>query len=233
MNCDHAYLKEVWLNENLPDGQYVYLDISDTGCGMDRETVSKIFDPFFTTKFTGRGLGMAAVLGIVRGHHGAINVYSEPGKGTSFKLLFPGAALPSADGGGSTPQKPGWKGDGTILLVDDEETILRVGSEMLRELGFEVITANDGREALSVFQANRNSISCIILDLTMPHLDGEQTFRELCRLDPMVKVIMTSGYNEQEISHSFVGKGLAGFIQKPYRLEELAETLRNSMYPAE
>ncbi len=231
MNCDSAYLKKIWLDKNLADGPYVYLEIADSGCGMNQETVSRIFDPFFTTKFTGRGLGMAAVLGIVRGHKGAIKVYSEPGKGTSFKVFFPASADLPGLADDNSRQPSGWQGGGTILLVDDEECILNIGGEMLRELGFGVITACDGREALNVFQANRQSINCVILDLTMPNLDGEQTFRELRRLDPDVKVIISSGYHEQEICQKFVGKGLAGFIQKPYRLSELAGILQSVMEP--
>lgn len=224
MDCDQSYLKDVWLDENLTDGLYVYLEIADSGCGMDRETLAKLFDPFFTTKFTGRGLGMAAVLGIVRGHRGAIKVYSEEGKGTSFKILLPASDRPAEVFNGAA-QKDAWKGSGTVLLVDDEETIRGIGAEMLKELGFATITACDGREALEAFRQNPD-ISFVILDLTMPHMDGEQCFRELRLLNPMVKVVMSSGYNEQEVTQKFVGKGLAGFIQKPYRLSTLQEVIQ-------
>ncbi|NTW98785.1 MAG: PAS domain S-box protein [Geobacteraceae bacterium] len=224
MDCDRSYLKDVWLDENLTDGLYVYLEIADSGCGMDRETLAKLFDPFFTTKFTGRGLGMAAVLGIVRGHKGAIKVYSEPKRGTTFKILFPASGKPAEIFNG-TGQKDDWQGNGTVLLVDDEETIRGIGTEMLKELGFSTITACDGREAVEIFR-NRPEIAFVMLDLTMPHMDGEQCFRELRQLKPDVKVIMSSGYNEQEVTQRFVGKGLAGFIQKPYRLSTLQEVIR-------
>ncbi|MFH1026565.1 MAG: transporter substrate-binding domain-containing protein [Pseudomonadota bacterium] len=225
MECDRNYLKDVWLDESLSDGLYVYLEITDSGCGMDRETMAKLFDPFFTTKFTGRGLGMAAVLGIVRGHHGAIKVYSEPGKGSSFKILLPAADRPP-EVSCSESDSADWRGSGTVLLVDDEETVRGIGGEMLRELGFQVLTASDGRDALEIFRG-RDDISFVILDLTMPHMDGEQCFRELRRLKPEVKVIMTSGYNEYEVTQKFIGKGLAGFIQKPYRLAVLRDVLGN------
>ncbi len=221
MDCNHHYLKDVWLDENISDGLYVFIEIADTGCGMDKEILAKLFDPFFTTKFTGRGLGMAAVLGIVRGHKGAIKVYSEPGKGSTFKILLPASGKPAEIFNHDT-RNDTWKGSGTVLLVDDEETVRGIGAEMLKELGFNVVTANDGREALEVYNSSTN-ISFVILDLTMPHMDGEQCFRELRIVNPDVKVIMSSGFSELEVTQKFVGKGLAGFIQKPYKLSVLRE----------
>ncbi|KAB0664102.1 transporter substrate-binding domain-containing protein [Oryzomonas japonica] len=225
MDCDAGYLKDTWLDEDITAGPYVYLEIADTGCGMDKETLAKIFDPFFTTKFTGRGLGMAAVLGILRGHKGAIKIYTEPGKGTTFKILLPADSRP-AEPAGHDSGRNDWHGAGKVLLVDDDETILGIGSEMLEELGFSTTTARDGMEAVALFKETPD-IAFVILDLTMPHMNGEQCFRELRRIRPDVKVIMSSGYNEQEVTQKFAGKGLAGFIQKPYRLSALQEALRN------
>jgi len=222
MDCDSSYLKDVWFDENIGDGLYVYIEIADTGCGMNKETLAKLFDPFFTTKFTGRGLGMAAVLGIVRGHKGAIKVYSEPGKGSTFKILLPASGKP-AEIFNQDSRNDHWKGSGTVLLVDDEETVRGIGAEMLKELGFTVVTANDGREAVEVYKSRGTEISFVILDLTMPHVDGEQCFRELRMLNPDIKVIMSSGFSELEVTQKFVGKGLAGFIQKPYKLSMLRE----------
>jgi len=228
IDCDQAYLSQLWMYDKLEEGPYICLEITDSGCGMDRETLAKIFDPFFTTKFTGRGLGMAAVLGIVRGHRGAITVYSEPGKGTSFKVFLP--ASPDACARSpqkSTPVRPAM-GSGTILLVDDEEMILMLGKEMLERLGYRVLTANNGVVALEIFQAHKETILCVILDLTMPLLDGAQTFRELQSIDQNVRVIISSGFNEHELAGKFVVDGLAGFIHKPYRLVELSRKLQEA-----
>jgi PAS domain S-box-containing protein len=227
MDCMRDYLTEVSVDQHLGEGRYVYLEVSDTGCGMDKETLSRLFEPFFTTKFTGRGLGMAAVQGIVRGHKGALRVYSEVGKGSTFKILFPALAPDTAAGAPPAVEANlAWRGSGRVLLVDDEETIRVLGMRMLEHLGFSVLTAADGHEAIDVFEKGDGQIDLVLLDVTMPHLNGEETFRELRRIDPEVRVVMSSGYTEHDIAGRFAGKRLAGFIQKPYNLGALRECLR-------
>ncbi len=234
MDCDRAYLdglNEVLrssLDEPLPEGIYTYFEVADTGCGMNAETIEKIFDPFFTTKFTGRGLGMSAVLGIVQGHKGALKIYSEVSKGTTFKILFPANEL--SDNSVALRRKgeiagEDWCGSGTVLIADDEESVLAVGKQILEHIGFTVLAAPDGREALKMFHEHANEIVCVLLDLTMPHMDGEQTFREMRQINPGVTVILCSGYNEQDATQRFVGKGLAGFLQKPYNITLMKEKL--------
>jgi PAS domain S-box-containing protein len=234
MNCDRAYLDDVnnvlqsGLEEPLPEGVYTYFEVADTGCGMDAETIEKIFDPFFTTKLTGRGLGMSAVLGIVLGHKGALKIDSEVGKGTTFKVLFPANEPSDSDVTLRTKDDAkviDWRGSGTILIADDEETVCAVGKQILEHMGFSVLTAPDGREALRVFREHADEIVCVLLDLTMPHMDGKEAFRAMRRMDPGVRVILCSGYNEQDAIQRLTGLGLAGFIQKPFNMATLKKKL--------
>ena len=166
------------------------------------------------------------MLGIVRGHKGALRVYSEQGCGTTFKVLLPSHRQPAQTLELAESTSHGWRGRGTVLLADDEESIRSMGRRLLERAGFEVLTASDGREAVELYLQHRDAVRLVVLDLTMPHLDGEACFRELRRADPRVKVIMTSGYNEQDVVDRFVGKGLAGFVQKPYRAADLLPKVR-------
>jgi PAS domain S-box-containing protein len=214
--------------QSIEPGTFLTLEVSDTGQGMSPEVQARIFEPFFTTKFTGRGLGLSAMQGIVRGHKGGIRVYSEVGKGTTFKLIFP-AGLVAAPAWPAEGEPEGWTGSGTILLVDDEESVRAVAEAHLRSMGFDVVHASDGLEALERFKAGRGTIRAVLMDLTMPHMDGTETFRELRRLDPQCPVVLTSGYNEQEAIQDFQGKGLAAFVQKPFQRADLVQALRKAL----
>ena len=224
--CDEEYLRKTELRDDLAPGVYVHLEVTDTGSGMDAETRSRIFEPFFTTKFTGRGLGLAAALGIVRAHKGALKVYSEPGKGTTFKVLFP--ALEDAGKGARTNESSplaDWRGKGTILLVDDEESLIALGARMLEHLGFTVLTAADGLQAVGLYRERGKEIDLVLMDLTMPHMDGAKAFGELRRLNPDVRVVLASGYSHEDVTSRFAGKSLDGVLQKPYTLAKMRELL--------
>jgi len=221
IDADAKYLAALDLLRQLTPGRFVYLEVSDTGCGMDEATVARIFEPFYTTKFTGRGLGLAAVQGILRGHRGAIKVYSQVGKGTTFKVLFPAGDGPEVPAVRTETITAPFGRDRVILVVDDEEDIRIFARKALEATGFRVELAADGRDAVEQFRAHGDRIALVILDLTMPRLGGEPTFRELRQLRPDVKVLLTSGFNQEEATAGFAGKGLAGFLRKPFVTQEL------------
>ena len=227
--CDSEFLSQSYIEQNLEPGEYVCLEVQDSGFGMDRETRQRIFDPFFTTKFTGRGLGLAAVMGIVRGHHGAIMVDSEPRKGSIFTVLFPVSGKPVLTPG-SEDIEPFALGSATkVLLVDDEGTVRVAASRMLESLGFEVLLARDGHDALTQFQAQAGDIDCVILDLTMPQLDGGETLRLLRDMDGDIPVILSSGFDEEQVQQHIAGMKTSGFLQKPYQIDRLRSVLRDAL----
>jgi PAS domain S-box-containing protein len=226
---DEAYIEECVTGTNAAPGSYVFVEVRDDGNGMDMATRSRIFDPFFTTKFTGRGLGLAATLGIMRGHRGAIRVYSEPGKGTSIKLCFP--ITERAVRTTVAPLSAPWNGDGEVLIVDDEPSVRAVTRALLRRRGFTVTDTTGGAEALELVRADPSRFRLVLLDLTMPGMSGEETFRELRSIAPALKVILMSGYNEQEVTRLFVGRGLAAFLQKPFRAEDLDGAVQRVLTP--
>jgi nitrogen-specific signal transduction histidine kinase/CheY-like chemotaxis protein len=226
MQADSVYLAATHLAPELPEGSYVFLEVSDNGCGMTPEVCARIFDPFFTTKFTGRGLGLAAVLGIVRGHHGALRVDTEPGWGTTIRVLLPPAEgeLESAP---TVPQPAAeWHGSGTVLVIDDEETVRTATDRMLRHLGFDVRLAVDGLDGLEQFRANPGAFALVLLDLTMPRLDGAKTLSAIRELRPDTPVLMMSGFSEQEVAARFGSDRPDGFMEKPFRLARLREKVQ-------
>lgn len=231
--CDRRCLDEEMIDTRkegtpLPEGEYVYFSVADNGCGMDDETMSRIFDPFFSTKFQGRGLGMAALMGIVRTHNGTINLLSKPNKGTVFTILFP-AIKESAiiEEPVDDENTVDWQGSGTILIVDDDTSVRNVASRVLKRKGFSILIAEDGMVGVEMFEKHADDIRCVLLDLAMPRMGGEEAFYKIREIREDATVILSSGYGEKDVAQPFKEAGLNGFLQKPYRSAELISKLRN------
>jgi CheY-like chemotaxis protein len=207
-------------------GKYVTISIKDTGIGMDEKTLKRVFDPFFTSKDKerGSGLGMASAYGIIQNHDGMILVESEKGQGTTFRIYLPATEKPVIDE--LQANQNILVGTETILLVDDEEMILDVGVQVLKKLGYKVLTASNGKEAIEVYQQNRQEVAMVILDLIMPEMGGGETYDRLKEIDPQVKVLLSSGYSIDGQATEILKRGCSGFIQKPFRMADLSVKLR-------
>jgi len=209
----------------LPAGSYVYIAVSDNGCGMDDMTRRKIFEPFFSTKSTGRGLGLSAVYGILRSHKGHIEVFTQRGKGSTFRVLLPVVTSSERIQTFGRPSRLDWHGEGSVLVIDDEEGIRNVVSQMVEELGFKVLSAKDGMEGLRLFKEHEGEIMCVLLDMTMPLMSGDEVHQKIRQLRPNARILIMSGYTEVEASQTF-GDGLSGFIRKPFRISQLSEKMQ-------
>jgi PAS domain S-box-containing protein len=228
LSADLDYLERTFQGQTLQPGTFVALEVTDDGSGMTAETLKRIFEPFFTTKFSGRGLGLSAIQGIIKGHGAGLRVYSEVGRGTTFKAIFPAtAAQPDAPPRAHAVE--GFHGSGTILVVDDEESIRAMSSGILAQMGFDVVLAADGMEALMLFETHKADIRLVIMDLTMPNMDGAEAFAALRKRGHAIPVVLTSGFNENEAVARFQGEGLAGFLQKPYRVSAFVEVVKQAL----
>jgi len=229
--------ESVWLDEaalqdsyhhgpEIAPGPYVCIEVEDTGCGMSAAVLERIFDPFFSTKFTGRGLGLAIVLGVVREHHGALQVKSQPGSGTTFRVLFPtgGERVPIGAAAPTPLPDRGDTGRRTVLLIDDEEEVRAVTRDMLERLGCVVLVAGDGREGVEVFRAHAAVIDAVLVDLTLPRLRGDRACSEIRGIAAGARVIVMSGYDERAI-HQLADDGAAAFLRKPFSLADLRATM--------
>ena len=203
--------------------------MADEGCGIADQDIEQLFDPFFSSKFIGRGLGLAVVLGIVRAHQGAITVESEAGRGSIFRVFLPPAADDIARRPDQTVKSPAIAWGGTVLLIEDEETVRKIVGTMLTRLGFTVLEAADGIEAVEVFRLHRDEVRCVLCDLTMPRMSGWQTLAALRKLEPGIPVILASGYDEAQVMAGDHAEWPQAFLGKPYRLKGLRDAIGRAL----
>lgn len=228
--CGASYLNHSHTIEKPPPGLYAYVDVRDTGCGMDEDTVKRLFEPFFTTKFTGRGLGMASVLGVVQGHGGAILVTTAPGQGTAMRVLFPAIAAPvSAIPAAETPPRKGAERTATILVVDDEPMVRDLCSRLVRSFGYGAMTACDGVEAVEAVAMHGDAIACILLDLAMPRKGGAEALKEIRAMAPEIPVIVCTGFADDASQAGLADQRLEGFLHKPYHVDELRLAIQKAL----
>ncbi|MBI2496785.1 MAG: PAS domain S-box protein [Opitutae bacterium] len=211
--------------QELPAGEYVCLEVADNGPGFDAVAQARVFDPFFSTKGPGRGLGLPAALGIMRSHHGTLRLASQPGRGARFTLVFPAQARPAAPEKTAAASTRTWRGSGSVLVVDDEEPVRATAAQMIAYFGFEVTQAGSGQQALDLVRSGKNPFDLVLLDLTMPGMDGYETFTALRQLRPAQRIVVFSGYSAQDARQRFAGQNLNGFLQKPFSAEALREIL--------
>ena len=219
---DENYVKPF----SVETGRYVKISVTDTGVGMDRAIQKKIFDPFFTTKEMGRGtgLGLASAYGIIKNHSGFINVYSEKGHGTTFNIYLPASEkeiMEDKKSAGDT-----LKGTETVLFVDDEDMIIEVAGELFEQLGYKVLTAGSGKEAIEIYEKNKEQIDIVLLDMIMPDMSGSDTYDSLKEINPDINVLLSSGYSINGQATEIIDRGCSGFIQKPFKMKELSQKLR-------
>jgi PAS domain S-box-containing protein len=219
-------LSGAYMPDGLPDGDYVALEVSDTGRGMDKKIIPNIFDPFFTTKFAGRGLGLSAVIGIARAHGAAVKVKSSEGKGATFEVLFPALPRLVQDLPKTTANEWNWKGSGAILVIDDEEIVRTILERMLTSAGFEVVTAGSGPEGIEKFKARQGDFCVVLLDMGMPDMNGAEVFSRLRAIKPEVKVILVTGLRIDDVAREFREGGLVGMVQKPFHYKDLINQIR-------
>ncbi|MCE9530088.1 MAG: response regulator, partial [Planctomycetes bacterium] len=227
IHIDRVAPDAIHASKDLSRGPHVFLEVADSGSGMTPEVIEKIFDPFFTTKFTGRGLGLAVVQGIARGHNWTLEIRSEPGKGSTFRLLLPCSmrinpsivpALP--------PKQQGWRGTGTILVVDDEWAVREIVAHILKQAGLTVMVAEDGQECMTVFREHQQKFDAVILDVTMPNMNGLEVAAALRLVRPDLPIILMSGFSVMEVTLQSEGLGITGFVQKPFNAQDLLATVR-------